>query len=124
MTAMIRYNALPAFDKDFKKLHKRFSTLDRDFEIMKRGVIEVCHLQNIKTPAAVKIEGFCCERYLSMKVRKFSCMALKGRGSASGLRVVYVFEPENYNVTFIEIYFKSDKENEDKDRLKAFLKSL
>ena len=117
----IQYSALPAFDKDFKKLKKRFITLDKDFEIMKRSAIEVYHLKNIPTPAVVKMEGFCSDKYDSMKVRKFSCMALKGRGSASGIRVIYVFETESCKATFVEIYFKGDKENEDKERLKVFL---
>ena len=120
----IQYSNLSVFDKDFKKLKKKFNTLDKDFEIMKRSVIEVYHLKNIQTPAVVKMEGFCSDKYDSIKVRKFSCMALKGRGAASGIRVIYVFEAESCKVTFVEIYFKGDKENEDKERLKMFLKSI
>jgi mRNA-degrading endonuclease RelE of RelBE toxin-antitoxin system len=121
---MIQYNTLSSFDKDFKKLHKKFKTLDEDFAIMKKNVIEVYHLKNIQTNAVVKIEGFCSESYNSMKVRKFTSMSLKGRGAASGLRVIYVFENCTCKVTFIEIYFKQDKENEDRDRLKNFIDAL
>ena len=120
----IQYNTLPVFDKDFKKLKKKYNSLDEDFENMKLDVLEVYHLKNIPTPAVVKIEGFCSDKYDSMKVRKFSCMAMKGKGSASGIRVIYVFEEENCKVTFVEIYYKGDKENEDRERLKAFLSSF
>ncbi|MCL1971386.1 MAG: hypothetical protein FWG57_00125 [Endomicrobia bacterium] len=120
----IQYNTLPVFDKDFKKLKKKYNTLDKDFEIMKRSVIEVYHLKNIPTPAVVKIEGFCSDKYDSMKVRKFSCMAMKGKGSASGIRVIYVFEEGSYKVTFVEIYYKGNKENEDRERLREFLSSF
>ena len=120
----IQYNTLPVFDKDFKKLKKKYNSLDEDFENMKLDVLEVYHLKNIPTPAVVKIEGFCSDKYDSMKVRKFSCMAMKGKGSASGIRVIYVFEEDGCKVTFVEMYYKGDKENEDRERPKAFLSSL
>ena len=40
-------------------------------------------------------------------------MTLKGRGAASGIRVIFVWEESKRQVTFIEMYFKGDKENED-----------
>ncbi len=52
------------------------------------------------------------------KAKKFACKALKGRGANSGIRVIYAYFPENDKVDFIEIYSKSDKENEDRSRIK------
>jgi mRNA-degrading endonuclease RelE of RelBE toxin-antitoxin system len=117
----IDYVKLPTFEKDFKKLFKKFRTLNEDFEVMKANAIEMYHLDNIAAQAVFKIEGFCGENYLSMKVKKFACKSLKGRGSKSGLRVIYVFEKPKNKITFIEIYYKSDQENEDKKRLLKFL---
>ena len=57
------------------------------------------------------------------KVRKFSCMSLKGKGAASGIRVIFVWEEEKQLISFIEIYYKGDQENENRERLKEFLKS-
>ena len=49
-------------------------------------------------------------------------MALKGRGAASGIRVIFVWEEELRKITFIEMYFKADQENEDRVRLTKFIK--
>ncbi|GHT15426.1 hypothetical protein AGMMS49573_01800 [Endomicrobiia bacterium] len=67
------------------------------------------------------IQGFCSPDYRSMKVRKMACKFLKGKGGRSGLRVIYVFEQKEKKVTFIEMYYKSEQENENKKRLSAFI---
>lgn len=112
---------IPEFDKDFKKLLKRFKTLETDFETMKKYSIETFYDKGIPTKAFVPIEGMCGEDFISNKVRKFSCLSLKGRGSASGIRVIFVWEEDIRNVTFVEIYFKGDKKNEDRERLQRFI---
>lgn len=119
---MIKYISIPEFEKDFKKLAKKFSTLGADFELMKKASIEAYYEFDIDNKSIVPIESFCGETYTSNKIRKFSCRALKGRGSASGLRVIFVWEEEKRKVTFIEIYFKADQANEDRNRLKQFIK--
>jgi hypothetical protein len=53
-----------------------------------------------------------------IKVKKIACKALKGKGVNSGLRLVYAYFPEKNKITFIELYHKIDKENEDKKRIK------
>ena len=70
------------------------------------------------------IEGCCTDGSWSYKVRKFACKSLKNRGSKTGLRVIYVYEEDDKKITFIEIYFKADKENEDRERLHTFLAQL
>ena len=119
----INYCSTPEFDKDFKRLLKRFRTLKEDFEIMKKAAIETYHLLNIQTQSIVTIQNFCGQNYLSMKVRKMACKSLKGKGVQSGLRVIYVYEPQKEKITFVEIYYKQDQENEDKERLKKLLKN-
>ena len=57
------------------------------------------------------------------KVRKFRCQSLKGRGSNSGLRVIYAFDPATDSITFIEIYFKGRQEKEDRERILRYMKS-
>ncbi len=51
------------------------------------------------------------------KVTKFACKALKGRGVKSGIRLTYAYFEDNDIIEFIEIYFKADKENEDRERI-------
>lgn len=52
------------------------------------------------------------------------CKALKGRGVQSGIRIIYAFSHGTKMVEFIEIYFKGDKKNEDKQRIDEYLASI
>lgn len=128
MTEKINYSTIAEFDKDFKRLGKRFKTLEKDFNLMKKMLLELHYLKGVPAPprALVDIEGYCSETYKSKKVRKFTCASLKGRGGNSGIRVIFVYEKINdeHNITFIEIYFKGDKEIEDKKRLEGYLKNI
>lgn len=128
MTNKINYSKIPEFEKDFKRLGKKFKTLDKDFELMKKMLLEPHFISGVPVPpkALVDIEGFCGEDYKSKKVRRFTCASLKGRGGNSGIRVIFVYEKSEdiHNITFIEIYFKGEKENEDRERLAKFLKEL
>ena len=122
------YLSIAEFEKDFKKLEKRFRTLKDDFENMKRSLLEVHYLKNTPLPvnALVDIKGCCGEKYKSQKVRKFACKSLKNLGNRSGIRIIFVIEfneNKDFKITFIEIYYKGDKENEDRERLLNFIKS-
>ena len=128
MTSKINYSKIPEFERDFKRLGKKFKTLDKDFELMKRMLLETHYLegQPVSPRALVDIEGFCGENYKSKKVRKFTCASLKGKGGNSGIRVIFVYEKtgDTHKITFVEIYFKGDQENENRERLAKFLKEL
>ena len=52
-----------------------------------------------------------------IKARLF-CRYLKG----SSVRVIYSYAEEAQRIEFIEIYHKGDKENEDRKRIKQYLK--
>lgn len=41
----------------------------------------------------------------------------------SGIRVIYAYHIAASKVDFIEIYFKGEKENEDRERIKEYLKN-
>jgi len=49
--------------------------------------------------------------------RKFACRALKGKGAHSGIRVIYAGFEEKNRIELIEIFYKGDKENEDRERI-------
>jgi len=42
----------------------------------------------------------------------------------SSLRIIYAYFEEDQQIEFIELYFKGDKENEDRNRIKNYLKSF
>jgi len=121
----VNYTTTPEFDRDFKKLLKRYRTLDGDkgdFELLKK-YLALFHSGTIPAQDPVLIEGACPANLKSYKVRKMACKALKSRGSNSGLRVIYVYNEAMKQITFIEIYFKADQVNEDRTRLKAWLEN-
>jgi len=120
----IEYNANNSFWKDLKYLLKKYQTLDHDLETAKRDAIELYHLKHINNRSIFPIQGFCTETIQICKIKKFACKALKGRGAKSGIRVIYAFHCQSYKVEFIEIYFKGNKENEDRDRIKEYLKNF
>lgn len=89
----------------------------------KRDAIELYHLKDIDNQSVFRVQGFGTEAVEIYKLKKFACRALKGRGSKSGLRVIYAFYREILKVEFIEMYFKGDQEIEDKERIKEYLKN-
>lgn len=126
MPGTINYSSIPEFEKNFKKLAKRYRTLSDDFENMKKNLLEAHYIKGAPLPpnAIVDIEGMCGEKYKSKKVRKFACKSLKNLGNRSDIRVIFVLEPDDLKITFIEIYHKNDKPIENKERLKDFIKEL
>ena len=108
--------SLPEFDKDLKKL-KRFRTLKDDLDIFAEKQLQLFHKLGIDNKGIVQISSLGIEYPKIYKARKFACRSLKGKGSASGIRVIYAYFEDRDCVEFIEIYYKGDKENEDRERI-------
>ena len=108
---------LPEFEKDFKRLSKKFRTLEEDFKTFINTQLNLFHKKGIDNKGVVPISGIGIPNPKVYKARKFACRSLKGRGVDSGIRVIYAYWEEEDKLEFIEIYFKSDKENEDRDRI-------
>jgi hypothetical protein len=117
------YEETDEFRKDLKRLHKKFPTLPNDIENLKIFCIGMFH-GGLNVNSIVPIEGLCGEDYVAYKVRRIACRSLKNKGSNSGLRLIYVHEKFINKITFLELYFKSDKENENRKRVKNFIKLL
>jgi mRNA-degrading endonuclease RelE of RelBE toxin-antitoxin system len=108
---------LPEFEKDFKRLSKKFRTLEEDFKTFINTQLNLFHKKGIDNKGVVPISGIGIPYPKVYKARKFACRSLKGRGVDSGIRVIYTYWEEKDKLEFIEIYFKGDKENEDRDRI-------
>lgn len=111
---------LAEFEKDFKKLAKRYKTLELDLETFIDKQLKLSHKLGIDNKGVVEIAGLGVENPKIFKARKFSCKSLKGTGGMSGIRVIYAYYEEEDVIEFIEIYYKGDKENEDKERIKQY----
>ncbi len=120
----IIYKQTKEFERDLKGLIKKFPSLAEDIEIAKSFTIELFHLQKLNKQAIFPIPNFCTEELKICKLKKFACKALKGRGVKSGIRITYAFYIKTNLVDFIEIYFKGEKEMEDKERIKEYLSSI
>ncbi len=109
----MRFDELTPFKKDLKSLLKKYRTLYEDLEVVKR-VLEI--MPDERSPFSFRIDNLGLETCI-VKVMKIACKSLKGRGVNSGLRLIYAYFPEEQKITFIELYHKSEKENEDRKRI-------
>jgi mRNA-degrading endonuclease YafQ of YafQ-DinJ toxin-antitoxin module len=107
------FDELIEFKKDLKNLLKKYRTLNEDLEVVKK-VLEVTPQE--RPPFSFRIDNLGLETCV-IKVKKIACKALKGRGVNSGLRLIYAHFEAEHKITFIELYHKNDKENEDKQRI-------
>jgi hypothetical protein len=123
VTIFKRISRLPEFDRDLKKLRKRFRTIDEDLESFIKTALNLYHKLKISTGDVLPIGNLGTEIPI-YKARKFACRSLKGRGAMSGIRVIYTYFEEHDEIQFIEIYFKGDKANEDRKRILKHYKSM
>jgi mRNA-degrading endonuclease RelE of RelBE toxin-antitoxin system len=107
------FDELAEFNKDLKILLKKYRTLIDDLEIVKK-VLEV--LPDERPPFSFRIDNLGIETCV-IKVKKIACKSLKGRGVNSGLRLIYAHFEKEQRITFIELFHKNDKENEDRERI-------
>ena len=124
MMNKIIYEEIPEFQKDLKRLLKKYPSLADDLKLVKSAAIELFHINKINNLSIFPIPNFCNETIQICKIKKFACKSLKGRGAKSGIRVVYAFHLTKMKVDFIEIYFKADQENENRERIKSYLKNV
>ena len=107
------FDELAEFQRDLKTLLKKYRTLNDDLIVVKK-ILEI--LPDERPPFSFRIDGLGIENCV-IKIKKITCRSLKGRGVNSGLRLVYAYFSEDQKITFIELYHKSDKENEDRQRI-------
>ena len=112
---MTDFEEIPEFSRDLKKMHKKFRSIYDDLEAFEKalvselpnhlsGTVQISDLgRDVKDPI--------------YKVRHFRCKALKGKGSRSGIRVIYAYQQDKDKVTLIEMYHKSKQENENRERI-------
>lgn len=117
-------SSLPGFVKDLKRLSKKYRTLPEDLNLFVDVEMRLFHKLNIDNGGIVRISGLGVETPKVYKVLRFACRALKGTGSKSGMRITYSYDETQDTIVFIEMYFRGDKENEDRKQVLDFLKSL
>jgi len=108
----MNFNETDEFSHDFKRLSKKYKSLSDDLLEFKKVVSEFPI--GISKHFTVLIER---ETVKIIKGRLF-CRYLKG----SSLRIIYAYCESKHRVEFIQLYFKGEKESEDRNRIKNYIK--
>ncbi|WP_025143545.1 hypothetical protein [Pedobacter jeongneungensis] len=114
----MHFESIIEFDKDLKKLLKRYCSLNSDLEDVKT-ILRV--KPDERNPFSFRIDNLGINTCV-IKIKKITCDSLKGKGVNTGLRLIYAYFEEEKKIIFIELYHKNDKANEDKDRILAYFK--
>ncbi|MEO8211236.1 MAG: hypothetical protein ABI840_11815 [bacterium] len=108
------FEELDEFKKDFKRLLKKYKTLNEDFEIIKK-VLEAAPEE--RPPVSYRISGLGIQSNI-IKMKRIASKSMKGKGSNTGLRLIYAYEKSLERIVIIEFYHKNEKESEDSERIK------
>ena len=109
----MQFETLPEYDRDVKKLLKKYRTLLSDMD-------DVMKVLNIRPEAFAPFSfrlydlgnGSCI-----VKFKRISSDSFKGRGSNSGFRLIYAYFKKEDRIVLTELYHKSEQENEDRKRI-------
>jgi hypothetical protein len=114
----MEFRSLREYEKDIKGLLKKYRTLSRDLEDV-RKVLAI--LPHARPPFSYRIDGLGIKTCV-IKVRKIASDSFKGKGANSGFRLVYAHFENEERVVFVELYHKNEKECEDRERIKKNFK--
>jgi len=115
-------STLTEFEKDIKKLIKRFKTLEGDLELFIQKQLNLYHKLKIDNKGISQISGLNIDNPKIYKAKKFACRSLKGKGVQSGIRIIYAYFEKEDRIELIEIYYKGDKDIEDRERILKYYK--
>ena len=108
---MKRFNSLPKFDKELKRLGGKYPSLSDDLKKFERLIAEY------PTGIGVNFTRIYYSPHLQIVKARLSCKSLRDRS----MRVIYAYHKETITFMYIEIYFKGDKENEDYERVREYI---
>lgn len=107
------FEEIEEFGKDIKRLKKKYLTILSDLEVVKK-VLTVC--PDERPPFSYRIDNLGIQTCV-IKVKKIASRSFKGKGVQSGFRLIYAHFENEKKIILIELYHKSDKENEDRERI-------
>lgn len=108
---MNRFNQLPEFEKEFTKLSQKFQSLVEDLKKFEK-LISLSPTGKGKNFSIIHSSEKC-----KVVKARLACKSLRNRS----MRIIYAYHDDTVTFVYIEIYFKGDKENEDRDRIKKYL---
>jgi len=111
---MNRFNSLPEFEKEFSKLSQKFPSLTEDLKKFER-LVEINHTGIGKNFTIIH-----CSPECKIVKARLACKSLRNRS----MRIIYAYHNDAVTFVYIELYFKGEKENEDRERITSYLKNL
>ncbi len=112
------FDELEEYGKDLKRLLKKYRTLEDDIAIVKKVLTAE---PKERPPFSFRIDGLGLTTCV-IKVKKIACRAMKGKGVNTGFRLIYAHFEEEGRIVLVELYYKGDKENEDRERIMKYFK--
>ena len=109
----INFEELPEYQKDLKRLLKKYRTLNTDLEDVRKDLNDE---PDARPPFSFRIENTGITTCV-IKIKKIASDSFKGRGVNSGFRLIYAYFEQEKRIVFIELYHKNEKENEDRERI-------
>jgi len=106
------------FEKDLKKLQKKLRTLEEDLDTFLQVQLNLYHKLHKDNKGIFHISGLGISYPRIYKAKKFACRSLKNKGAASGIRVIYAYYDNEDIIELVEIYYKGDKETEEREDTK------
>lgn len=111
---MMNFSHSPEFEKEFKRLSKKYPSLTNDLKDLE-GILASSPMGIGKNFVILKS----LDLVQIVKTRVY-CDSLRSRA----VRLIYSYQRHKLEFMCIEIYFKGDKESEDKERIEKYLKGL
>lgn len=117
----MNFKCTQEFEKDFKRLFKKFKTLDNDFcefkKILGEFPLGIGKHFNVINRVGIGSVSIIKARFFSQSLKK------------KDLRIIYAYVKDHEitefsGIEFIELYFKGDRVNEDKTRIKEYLEKF
>ena len=110
----MHFKSVPEFDREYKKLKKKYRSLDDDLALFRKVVSKVPLGVGRHSAILRKSKNVCV-----IKTRLF-CKYLKG----SSFRLIYIYNRLEDTVIFVELYYKGNKKREDGQRIKRYVELL
>ncbi|OGY31506.1 MAG: hypothetical protein A3C02_00805 [Candidatus Andersenbacteria bacterium RIFCSPHIGHO2_02_FULL_45_11] len=111
---MSNFEQLPEFARELKKLSKKYRSLEKDLRDFE-AVISV-----MPTGAGKNFTIIHVQEDVKIVKARLACKTLRDRS----MRIIYAYHDATITFVHIEIYFKGNKENEDRGRIENYLKNL
>ena len=114
------------FLKEKRKFNRKCPSIEEDFKLFEKALKVDLEDNDYQIPLNnkkyFKISGLDKNVTLPAFVAKtFYCKKMN-KGSKSGFRITFIYDPSTRFIYFVEFYFKQKNEIEDKDRINRLFK--